>query len=283
MRITTNTVIFMQLCPLALDHWRGKILFLMWFSAILSDSWWFMNQSEIVLGWFSVILDNSWWFMNHSEIIFGVILSDLQISLKLFWGNSWWFPVIYKPLWTHFWGDSQWFGNQFEIVLGQFSVICEHFENIFGVILSDLQTTLNTFLRWFSVICESVWNCFGTILWFLVICEPLWKHFWGNSWSFTKQSEIVLGWFLVILDDSLWFTNHSEIIFGAILGDSQWFTNHSEIIFGVILNDSWWFLMICKSVWNCFGAILDDLSELQTSLKLFWGDSEQFSVILGYS
>ena len=39
MRITINTVIFICLCHLALDHWRGKTLFFMWFSLILDDTW----------------------------------------------------------------------------------------------------------------------------------------------------------------------------------------------------------------------------------------------------
>ena len=128
MRITVNTVIFMHLCHLVLDHWRGKTLFFNvilgnslqilvihksvwnWFSAILGDSqislkmilddsWQFSAIHESVWNWFSVflksvsncfgvILHNSWWFANHSEIILGVILGDSRISLKLFWGDS---------------------------------------------------------------------------------------------------------------------------------------------------------------------------------------------------
>ena len=64
-----------------------------------------------------------------------------------------------------------------------------------------------------------------------------------------------------------------------ILDDSQWFMNQSEIVlewFLVILGDSWntlksfleWFLVIHELVWNCFGVIFGDL---QTTLKSFWG------------
>ena len=137
------------------DSWQFSVLHeSVWnyFGAILSDSWWFANHSENIL---EAILSASWWSMNHSENILGVILhnsqwflmilSDSQISLKLFWGNSQWFLMIDEPLWKHFWGNSLWF-----------SVICKSVWNYFGVILGDSQ--------WFSLICESVWYYFGVIL-----------------------------------------------------------------------------------------------------------------------
>ena len=79
-----------------------------------------------------------------------------------------------------------------------------------------------------------------------------------------------------------------------ILGDSQ-------ATLKTFWGDSWWFLVICESVWNCFGAILSDswwfvthsenifrailsdfwqflviLGDLQISLKIFWGNSHWF-------
>ena len=136
MRINENHYKYSHLCHLVLDHWRGKTLFLCdshWFLVILSDSQWFLNKSENILGdsqWFSVILSDSqislklipidfqqfsvilsdsWWFSNKSEIhslwfsvILGdsqwflMILNDSQINLKLILSDSWWFLVILK-------------------------------------------------------------------------------------------------------------------------------------------------------------------------------------------
>ena len=244
-RITINTIIFMHLCHLVLDHWKTL------FYVILGDSQWFANQSEIVLGWFLVIhkplwkhfWGNSWWF--------SVICKPLW---KHFWGNSWWFSVICKPLWKHFWGYSHWF-----LVILCDSLCLTNQSEFFGAILSDSWWFANH-SEWkhfwgdswqFSVILESVWNCLGAIL--------------GDSQTTLKT---FLGWFSVVLGDSHWFTNQS---FGVILGDS-WTTLKT------FLGNSQWFSMIHKSVWNCFGV-----NDSQTTLKTFWGDSQQFLVILNDS
>ena len=61
-------------------------------------------------------------------------------------------------------------------------------------------------------------------------------------------------YFNVILCNSQWFKspwNYS----GVILGDSQWSVNHSEMILGL-------FSVIHKSLWNDFGVILGDSSDL---------------------
>ena len=89
-----------------------------------------------------------------------------------------------------------------------------------------------------------------------------------------NQSDIVLGWFSVILDDSQWFANHSENTFWPILSDSLWFLiilGDLEISLKLFWVDSWWFLMILGDSW--------------TTLKKFWGDSWWFvnqSEILGW-
>ena len=281
MRITTNTVIFMHLCHLALNHWRGDTLFFIWFLVICKPLWkhfwgdsqWFSNQSEIVLG---AILSDSWWF--------SVICKPLW---KHFWGDSQPFLVICEPLWKHFWGNSWWFSVIHEsIVLGPFSiilsdlgttenifgVICELVWNCFWVILGDSQTTLKTFLGQFSMILGDLqislklfwgdsWFIFGVILgdtwislklfwgdsqWFLVIHEPFWKHFLGNSQWFVNQIVIVLGWFSVIHEPLKTFLEQFLVIcepfWNHFCGDSLWFVNHSENIFGVILDDSQWFM-----------------------------------------
>ena len=79
MRITINTVIFIHLCHLALDHWRGKTLFFMWFSVIVNDSWQFSDDSWISL---KLILSDSWWFS----------VITLKLILWMILGN--WFSVI---------------------------------------------------------------------------------------------------------------------------------------------------------------------------------------------
>ena len=96
MRITINTLIFIYLSHLALDHWRGKTLFLCdscWFSMILANSWWF--SPILADSWITVklILDDSHWFSNQSEI-------DSHWSLMIL-TDSWWFLMILT--------DSQWF------------------------------------------------------------------------------------------------------------------------------------------------------------------------------
>ena len=101
MRITINTLIFIHLCHLALDHRRGKTLFLcdsqwfslilidsQWFSPILTNSWWFLNKCEI----------DSHWFLNQSEINphwFSMILSDSKWFLMIL-SDSPWFSMILK-------------------------------------------------------------------------------------------------------------------------------------------------------------------------------------------
>ena len=163
LRITINTVIFIHLCHLALDHWRGKTLFYvilsdLWISLklILDDSRWFMNQSEIDSWWFLVILDDL-------QISLKLILNDLWTTLKSFLGqflvilgDSGWFSVICESVWNWFLvilSNSQWFTNQSEIDSWWFLAI-----------LGDSWTTLKSFLGRFSVICKSVWNCLGVIL-----------------------------------------------------------------------------------------------------------------------
>ena len=288
-----------------------------------------------------MILGDSWWFSVIHESMwncFGVILSDLQTTLKSFLGlilsDSWWFANHSEIIW----GNSQWFANQSEIVLGWFLVICKplwnHFLGDSLVILGDswislkllwgdswwfMQTTLKSFLGWFLVTHKSVWNCFGVILgdswywceivlgWFSVIHETLWNHFLG--W-FSVIHKSVWNCFGVILGDShisvelfwgdsQWFVNHSKIIFGAILCDSQWFVNQCEIVLGwfsVIRKPLWnqfWgdsqqflifgdsqttlksflrqFLVIHKSVWNCFGVILGDSLWFTNQSKIILG------------
>ena len=147
LRITINTMIFRHLCHLALDHWKGRTLFIyflffdyQWFSVILSNSPWFTHHSEIPFGWFYVILSDPQWFAT---------------TLKFLWGDSWQFLVIHKPLWNFFGvilSDSWWFTNYSEISMGQFLVIhgdslwfTNHSEISLGqflVTLGDLQTTL---------------------------------------------------------------------------------------------------------------------------------------------
>ena len=127
---------------------------------------------------------------------------------------------------------------------------------------------------WWCLLAGENFLQFSDLAWFLVIHNPLWKHFWGNSqwflvilddsWWFVNHSENIFGWFSVILDNSQWFVNQSEIV----LGDSQWFTNHTEF-FGVILDDSQWFVIV-------LGWFLLILGDLQISLKLFWSDSQWF-------
>ena len=64
---------------------------------------------------------------------------------------------------------------------------------------------------------------------------------------------VISQWFSVILDDSWWFANHSEMILGNFL----------------------WFLVIYKKkIWNDCRVILSDL---QTTLKWFLGDSWWFA------
>ena len=105
-----------------------------------------------------VILGDSWWF--------SMVLSDSQISLILFWG------------------DSQWFANHSETFSGWFP---NHSEIVFRWFLGDFQTTLKLFWGnswWFMHHYEIV------LVWFSAIL--------GDSWWFANQSEIVLGWFMVI-------------------------------------------------------------------------------------
>ena len=122
-------------------------------------------------------------------LFFNVILSNSQISLKLFWGDSQWSLMI----------------------------------------LSDLQTTLKSFLGQLSMILGDLWISlklfWGDSQWISVICKALWNHFWDDSWWLANQSEIVLG---VILVDSQWFSvirkslwKHFHLIFGAILSDFE--------------------------------------------------------------
>ena len=183
------------------------------------------------------------------------IFSDSQTTVTKFWANSLWFLVIHKPLWKHFWGDSQWFTviyksfwNCFRVILSDSWWFVSHSENILGqfswflVILGDSQ--------WISVIHESVWNCFWSdSQWLLVICKPLWKYF-GASLGDSQQ-------FSMILDDSWWFMNQSEIVL---------------VWFPTILSDLWT-TVIHEPFWKHFGVILCDS---WISLKLFLGDSLWF-------
>ena len=121
MRITINTLIFIYLCHLALDHQRGKTLFLcdsQWFSLILNDSHqfsmiltdsqWFLNKSGIdsrwfsskSKDWFSIILANSRWFsvILDDSCQFSVILNDSQWFLLIL-TNSQWFLLILNDSW----------------------------------------------------------------------------------------------------------------------------------------------------------------------------------------
>ena len=109
-----------------------------------------------------VILGDSWWF--------SMILSDSQISLILFWGDSQWFA-------NHSETFSGWFPNHSEIVFRWFLVIFKPLWNCFGA---------------FLVIHAPLWNCFGMILsnsrGFLVILGISLKLFWGDSWWFANHS-----------------------------------------------------------------------------------------------
>ena len=74
-------------------------------------------------------------------------------------------------------------------------------------------------------------------------------------------------WFPVILDNSQWFANQSEIVLG-------WFSVIHKPLWKYFWVDSQQFLMICESIWNCFWVILSDS---WTTLKTFLG---WFSAIL---
>ena len=79
MRITINTLIFIYLCHLALDHQRGKTLF-------LYDSRWFSNKCEIDSQWFSLILESVWnWFslILSDSCWFSLILGDSRQFLMI--------------------------------------------------------------------------------------------------------------------------------------------------------------------------------------------------------
>ena len=74
---------------------------------------------------------------------------------------------------------------------------CSFVSMWFSAILSDLQTTLKFLCGdswWFSVICKQLWNFFGTNI---GDSQTTLKFLWGHS--------------QVLLDDSQWFVNHSEI------------------------------------------------------------------------
>ena len=118
---------------------------------------------------------------------------------------------------------------------------------------------------WFPVICERLWNWFGVIL--------------GDSQWFSNHSEISLL-------NSLLFGNYSDISFGrflVILGDSHCFTDLSQITLGK-------FLLLHKPLWNVFEVIPKGLMvfgwfyviliDFWKTLKLVWGDSWWFSVII---
>ena len=71
-------------------------------------------------------------------------------------------------------------------------------ENIFGVILIDLWISLKLFWadsQWLWMILNSSW-------WFTILSDNNFGMILNDSWLFTNQSEIVLGQFSVILDDS---------------------------------------------------------------------------------
>ena len=97
--------------------------------------------------------------------------------------------------------------------------------------------------------------------WFLMIL--------GDS---TKNSEIYLGWFSVILK------------YLSVIHVNFW------NLFRVILNDFWRFSMIPKNFWNLFGTILGDSWQYFVIHKKLWnlfgvivGDSPWFSMILNDS
>ena len=132
-----------------------------------------------------MILDDSQWFTNHSQIIFWVILSDLQISLKLFWANSQWFSTILSDSQTtlkSFLGDSQWFVNQSEIVL---AILSESWW--FSVILDDSQ--------WFMNQSEIV---LGLFLMILGDSEIFWAIVSQESFAYhhISSSNIAPEWFI---------------------------------------------------------------------------------------
>ena len=123
-RITINTLIFIYLCHLALDHRRGKTLFFMWFLMILTDSRWFLNKCEIDFWWFLLILESVWnWF--------SLILADSQ-WLSVILNDSWWFLPILNDSWISLNPGSHWFS------------LIHNGSHWFSVILSDS--------RWFSMI-----------------------------------------------------------------------------------------------------------------------------------
>ena len=151
-------------------------------------------------------------------------------------------------------------------------------QTVQAFIFSDSQTTVTKF--------------WANSLWFLVIHKPLWKHFWGDSQWFTVIYKSFWNCFRVILSDSWWFVSHSENILGqfswflVILNEFQWFMNQYEIVFGVILNDCWWFASHSENILGQVLVILSNslwflmiLGDSWISLKLFWCDSQQFSVI----
>ena len=135
---------------------------------------------------------------------------------------------------------------------------------------------------------NKLWNLFGAIL--------------NDSWWLAKNSEIYLGWLLVILnyllvicknwnlfgwflmifDDFQWFIKFWNL-FGTILGDAWWLAKSSDIYLywiSVILDDSWWFT---KKLWNLFGVIFCYfevfICDSWKTLKFIWDDSQWFSML----
>ena len=211
---------------------------------VLSGKWeWFaVNENHykysdlhafVSFGPGPLIID-SWWFM---------ILGNSLISLKLFWDDSQWFPNHSKNIFGVILDDSQWLVNQSEIILGWLLVIRKLLWKHFGVILSDLQTTLKTFLRQFLVIRKSVWNYFRAILsdsqWFMNYPENIFGAILNDSLinlklfgAILSHPQTTLKTFWVILSDSRWFANQPEIVLRWFWGNLQtifkWFVNHLE-------------------------------------------------------
>ena len=133
----------------------------------------------------------------------------------------WSMPVVLTE-----WQKREWFAESMKIIIN--TVIFMHLCHLALDQIPNLQfhcrvKTCDS--HWFSVILNDSWQ-FSVIL--------------NDSQWFVNQSEIGLGQFSVILDDS-WTT------LKTFLG---WFL--------MILGDSWWFSVICKPLWKLFWVILDD-------------------------
>ena len=116
--------------------------------------------------------------------------------------------------------------------------------------------------------CESIRIIINTLI-FINLCHlPL---------TIKEVRPYFFMWFLVILNDSHWFSKKPEI-------DSCWFSNKSKPWFSLILTDSWWFLMIlADSWWFSTKSGIDScwfLNKAKPWFSLILNYSNWFSIIL---